>query len=44
MENPYGIPNEDLKRVWTPCSHFSQCIGFCPMCLSEYNKESDEQT
>jgi hypothetical protein len=24
-----------MKKGWTPCKHFEECIGWCPKCLDE---------
>lgn len=34
--------NEATKSAWTPCNHFRQCLGFCPICLRELIRKSLE--
>jgi hypothetical protein len=29
---------EAAEHAWTPCKHFVQCLGFCPLCLRDYVK------
>jgi hypothetical protein len=32
------------KVAWTPCRHYQQCIGYCPICFYEYLEGKHETT
>jgi hypothetical protein len=40
-EEDYKFNRIAAEVAWTPCKHFFQCIGFCPLCLRDYLKKEE---